>query len=74
MATRQPPLFGTEPDARVWSLAKAATDPADFPILDVGAGSGRNALPLARRGHPVDAVERFPTFAATIRQEGTRAG
>jgi precorrin-6B methylase 2 len=72
MATRQPPLFGTEPDARVWALATAATDPTDFPILDVGAGTGRNALPLARRGHPVDAVEQAPMFAATIRQEAER--
>src|SRR3954469_12253311 len=27
IATRQPPLFGTEPDARVWALASVAPDP-----------------------------------------------
>lgn len=70
--TRKPPLFGTEPDARVWDLAAEAQDPAAHPILDIGAGTGRNALALARRGHPVDAVELTPTFAAQIAQEAER--
>lgn len=65
-ATRQPPLFGTEPDARVWALAGEATDPAAFPVLDIGAGTGRNALALARRGHPVDVVELTAKFAEMI--------
>ena len=30
VATRQPPLFGTEPDARVWALASEAADPGFF--------------------------------------------
>ena len=67
IATREPPLFGTEPDARVWSLAGAAGDPADCRILDIGAGTGRNALALARRGHPVDVVELTEKFADEIR-------
>lgn len=67
--SREPPLFGSEPDARVWALATAASDPARFPILDVGAGTGRNTLALARRGHPVDAIEQAPQFAATICQQ-----
>ncbi|ORW07063.1 class I SAM-dependent methyltransferase [Mycolicibacter longobardus] len=67
LATRQPPLFGTEPDARVWALACEAADPRSCRVLDIGAGTGRNSLALARRGHPVDAVEMTPIFAADIR-------
>lgn len=74
IATREPPLFGTEPDARVWALAGQATAPAAFPILDIGAGTGRNALPLARRGHPVDVVEVTAKFADMIRAEADRDG
>jgi SAM-dependent methyltransferase len=66
IATREPPLFGSEPDARVWNLAGEATDPRAYPILDLGAGTGRNALALARRGHPVDVVEMTSSFAETI--------
>ena len=72
MANRKPPLFGTEPDARVWALAGEAADPSTHRVLDVGAGTGRNALALARRGHPVDAVEMTPKFADIIRTEAQR--
>ncbi|MGA9493219.1 MAG: class I SAM-dependent methyltransferase [Mycobacterium sp.] len=73
VATRgEGPLFGVEPDARVWALAGEAADPAAHPVLDVGAGTGRNALALARRGHPVDAVEMSPKFADIIRAEAQR--
>lgn len=67
IATREPPLFGSEPDARVWVLAGEAADPRIYPILDLGAGTGRNTLALARRGHPVDAVEMTASFAESIR-------
>jgi SAM-dependent methyltransferase len=72
LENRQPPLFGTEPDARVWALASEAADPTTFPVLDIGAGTGRNALALARRGHPLDAVEMTPAFAQTILSEAGR--
>ncbi len=72
VATREPPLFGTEPDARVWALAGEAADPSTLGVLDIGAGTGRNALALARRGHPVDAVEMIPKFADIIRAEAAR--
>jgi 16S rRNA A1518/A1519 N6-dimethyltransferase RsmA/KsgA/DIM1 with predicted DNA glycosylase/AP lyase activity len=41
-------------------------------MLDIGGGTGRNTLALARRGHPVDVVEMTPKFADTIR--GRRSG
>ena len=72
VANRKPPLFGTEPDARVWALAGEAADPRTHRVLDIGAGTGRNALALARRGHPVDVVEMTPKFADIIRAEAER--
>jgi SAM-dependent methyltransferase len=72
LATREPPLFGTEPDARVWQLALEAEDPAAHRILEIGAGTGRNALALARRGHPVDVVEMTPKFAEILTHEANR--
>jgi len=56
----------------VVALAGQADDPATYRILDVGAGTGRNALALARRGHPVDAVEMAPKFAEVIRADAER--
>jgi len=72
LSTRQPPLFGSHPDARVWALAGETADPAGCPVLDIGAGTGRNALALARRGHPVDAVEMTADFADAIRADAER--
>jgi SAM-dependent methyltransferase len=72
VATREGPLFGTEPDARVLALAGEAADSGTYRVLDIGAGTGRNALALARRGHPVDAIEMAPKFAEIIRSETQR--
>jgi SAM-dependent methyltransferase len=72
ISTREPPLFGTEPDARVWALATEARHPGVYRVLDIGAGTGRNALALARRGHPVDVVEMTPKFADMIRSDAAR--
>lgn len=71
VATREPPLFGVEPDARVWALA-GESDPMSCRVLDIGGGTGRNALALARRGHPVDVVELTQKFAEMIRESAAR--
>ena len=72
VATREPPYFGTEPDAFAVSYTADVEDPSSFPILDVGAGTGRNALAFARRGFPVDAVELSPKFVDILRREVKR--
>ena len=73
VATREPPYFGTTADARVTAVAAEASSPAVCRVLDIGAGTGRNALALARRGHPVDAVELSSRFAAILREEAGTA-
>lgn len=70
LVSRGGPLFGSEPDARVCALAAEAVEPAEYPVLDIGAGTGRNTLALARRGHPVDAAELTEDFAEAIRAAG----
>jgi SAM-dependent methyltransferase len=70
--TRTPPLFGAHPDAKVMDLARGLGPPAA--VLDVGAGTGRNTLPLARAGFATDALEVAPALAAVLRSEVSSAG
>ncbi|HVJ19962.1 MAG TPA: class I SAM-dependent methyltransferase [Polyangiaceae bacterium] len=67
--TRKPPLFGAHPDAKVMDLARSIGTPAEVPVLDIGAGTGRNTLPLARAGFPAGAVELSPDLVALLRRE-----
>jgi 2-polyprenyl-3-methyl-5-hydroxy-6-metoxy-1,4-benzoquinol methylase len=67
--TRQPPLFGKFPDAKLVDLAATLGPAARVPVLDVGAGTGRNTLPMARLGHPTDAVEPVQKFADILKEE-----
>jgi hypothetical protein len=48
ISTRKPPLFGTEPDARVWNLATEAADATTYPVLDTA--EERDATPWRWRG------------------------
>ncbi|MBQ6550170.1 MAG: class I SAM-dependent methyltransferase [Lachnospiraceae bacterium] len=43
-------------------------------ILDIGAGTGAYALPLAEEGHDVTAVELVPYHLGILRQKAERAG
>ncbi|MFZ5892677.1 MAG: class I SAM-dependent methyltransferase [Myxococcota bacterium] len=63
------PLFGAHADARALDLAAELGDPRSARILDIGAGTGRNTLALARKGHPVDAVELTPKFVESLSRE-----
>jgi SAM-dependent methyltransferase len=74
VAVRTPPLFGKHPDAKIFELARGLGEPKDVPILDIGAGTGRNTLPLAREGFPADAVELAPALAAILREEAAKEG
>ena len=67
--TRKPPYFGTHPDAKVVDAARSLGAPKDVPALDIGAGTGRNTLPLAREGFPTDAIELTPSLARMLREE-----
>lgn len=47
---------------------------AGGPLLDVGAGSGRVALPLAAVGHEVVALDLDPNLLAALRERARAAG
>jgi SAM-dependent methyltransferase len=66
--SRPQPLFGALPDAKVIAVAAQLGESSSAPVLDVGAGTGRNALALARLGHPTDAVELVPALCDQMRQ------
>jgi SAM-dependent methyltransferase len=65
---RKPPLFGAHADAKVLHLAQSLGAPSEVTVLDVGAGTGRNTLPLALAGYQTDAVELAPALAAVLRE------
>ncbi|TAG87748.1 MAG: class I SAM-dependent methyltransferase, partial [Oscillatoriales cyanobacterium] len=69
--TREPPLFGSHPDAKLMATAAKLGNPDRIRILDVGAGTGRNTLPLARLGYSVDAIELTPAFAEQLQTAAT---
>lgn len=70
--TRQPPLFGAHPDAMVMDVARGLGAAEQVAVLDLGAGTGRNAIPLAKAGHPVTAVEEAPAMLEQLRATAAR--
>jgi SAM-dependent methyltransferase len=47
---------------------------ASGPIVELGAGTGRIALPLALAGHRVVAIDRSPAMLARLRARAVEAG
>ena len=68
LTSREPPLFGALPDAKLLHVVGKPAVPARYRILDLGAGTGRNSLALARAGHTVDALETTPSFCKQLRK------
>jgi SAM-dependent methyltransferase len=55
---------GYDVDLPLW---RELADREGSPVLDVGAGTGRVALDLARRGHEVVALDRSPELLDALR-------
>ena len=72
--------MGVTADAVVWHDVECGSYEADLPlwrelaaaargpVLDLGAGTGRVALDLARRGHEVHALDVDPVLLAALRE------
>lgn len=53
---------------------RADREHGDGAVLELGAGTGRVALTLARRGHPVTAVELEPVLVQELRRRARAEG
>jgi SAM-dependent methyltransferase len=58
---------GYDRDLPLW---RELADREGSPVLDVGAGTGRVALDLARRGHQVVALDREPALLDALCERG----
>ena len=56
------------------SLWRSLADEHGDPVLDVGAGTGRIALDLARRGHEVVALDHDPALVAELARRASGLG
>jgi SAM-dependent methyltransferase len=56
------------------SLWRSLAAEHDDPVLDVGAGTGRIALDLARRGHEVVALDHDPALVAELARRAVGLG
>ncbi len=78
-------MTGTMSAAAIWHDVECGSYAADLalweelateaggPVLDLGCGTGRVALHLARRGHPVLAVDHDPELIAALRERAAGA-
>lgn len=58
-------------DLALWSELAAE---AAGPVLELGAGTGRVALELARAGHQLTALDRSPVLVGELRRRAAQAG
>jgi SAM-dependent methyltransferase len=85
-ASEREPRSRPESDAVIWHDLECGSYTADLPlweeladraagpVLELGAGTGRVALHLARRGHRLTAVESDPELAATLERRAAEQG
>jgi hypothetical protein len=72
VGSRAEPVERSGPPAKVLFAARSLGEPKDVPVLDIGAGTHRNVLALARLGYPTDAVELIPATVATLRSDAEK--
>jgi SAM-dependent methyltransferase len=82
MSAERPGVHAPIGEQAVWHDVECASYAADLPlweelatsaggeVLDLGCGTGRVALHLARRGHPVVGVDVEPQFLAVLAERG----
>ncbi len=70
LETMETEVFGKHPNAKVIDVAHKLESGSR--VLDVGAGSGRNTLPLARMGLEVDAIELAEIFSLQLQSLSDR--
>ena len=57
-----------EPDVRLMALLAENAEPPKTRVLDIGCAGGRNAVPLARAGYDLTAVDASPAMVAKTRE------
>jgi SAM-dependent methyltransferase len=57
-----------EPDVRLMDLLREYADPSKTRVLDLGCAGGRNAVPLARNGFDLQAIDSSPAMVAKTRE------
>ncbi|MDX2255185.1 MAG: class I SAM-dependent methyltransferase [Pseudanabaenaceae cyanobacterium bins.39] len=67
--TRTPPLFGKSADAKVMDTIATLGNPHDLRVLDIGAGTGRNILPLAQLGCRAEVLELSPALVEQLQKD-----
>ena len=72
--TRTPPLFGNQPDAKVIDTIAQLGELSQLKTLDIGAGTGRNTLPLAKLGCQAEALELAPALVQQLKKDALAQG